>query len=233
MSAGRLARALLPERIFARAAESYRALFVDLDAVVDCLPAPPPGAEILDVGGGDGAVLDRLLARHPGVRATLLDLAPRVGAAIAPERRERVRLLAATRLADARARGVPAPDWVMLSDVLHHVPRGERDALLGELRALVGERPITLVVKDVAPGGLRSRMSVLADRWISGDRGVELLAPGAAIALVQRAFPRLAAHETALLRRDPPNYCVVFAAGGAAARPDASGRCSRHTTTAS
>lgn len=211
MSAGRVVRALLPERAFLQAAELYRSLFVDLEAVVDCLPAPPPGAEILDVGGGDGALLDRVLARHADARATLVDLAPQVGVAIAPARRDRVRFLPSTRLADARAGGAPPPDWVMLSDVLHHVPRSERASLLAELRDFVGTRPITLVVKDVAPGGLRSRMAVLADRWISGDRGVELLAPREVERLVLSSFPELIAHETPLQRRDAPNYCFVFA----------------------
>jgi hypothetical protein len=211
MTAGALARRMLGERAFVRVADLYRSIFVDLDAVVDCLPAPPPGAEILDVGGGDGALLDRLLARHPDARATLVDLAPQVGVAIAPERRARVRLLPATRLADARAAGAPRPDWIVLSDVLHHVPPAERGGLLREARAVGQGGPFTLILKEVAPGGFRSRLAVLADRWVSGDRGVALLAPGEARALVAEVFPGLVAHDAALYERDRPNYCLVFA----------------------
>ena len=212
MTVGSLARRLLGDRLFVRAAGLYRAIFVDLDAVVDCLPLFAPGTELLDVGGGDGALLDRVLARSPGTRATLVDLAPRVGVAIAPERRERVRCLPATPLAACRERGVPAPDVVLLSDLLHHVPPAERESLLRDVRAVAGERPLRLVVKDVAPGGFRSRLSVLADRFVSGDRGVELLTPAAACELVQGVFPELRATATSLLDRDAPNYCLVFAA---------------------
>jgi hypothetical protein len=211
MTVGTWARRVLGDRAFVRAADVYRRIFVDLDAVVDCLPAPPPGAEILDVGGGDGALLDRLLARHPDARATLVDLAPQVGVAIAPERRARVRLLPATRLADARAAGVPRPDWIVLSDVLHHVPRCEREGFLREAQSAADGGAVTLVVKEVAPGGLRSALSVWADRWVSGDRGVELLAPADARALVAAVFPELVAREVPLYERDRPNYCFVFA----------------------
>ena len=210
MSAGSLARRLLGDRLFVRAADFYRAIFVDLDAVVDCLPAFAPGTEILDVGGGDGAVLDRVLARNPGTRATLVDLAPRVGVAIAPERRDRVRCLPATRVAAGRARGAPAPDVVLLSDVLHHVAPAEREALLREVRDAAGA-PALLVVKDVAPGGFRAWLSVFAARWVSGDRGVQLIGPRDACALVARVFPEWTPCATPLLDRDPPNYCIVFA----------------------
>jgi hypothetical protein len=210
MKPGHLARRLLGERGFVRAAESYRAIFVSLDSVVDCLPTFPPAAEILDVGGGDGALLDRILARFPDARATMVDLVPRIGVAIARERRGRVRLLPATRLADYRASGATAPDVVLLADVLHHVPPAEREPLLREIRAVGGAKPLRLVVKDVAPGGFRAWLSVFADRWISGDRNVELLTPAAAMQLVASVFPEWTASATPLLDRDPPNYCLVF-----------------------
>lgn len=213
MTAGAFARRMLGERSFVRLAELYRSIFVDLDAVVDCLPSPPPGTEILDVGGGDGALLDRLLARHPTVRATLVDLAPSVGIAIAPERRERVRLLPATRLADARAAGAPRPDWIVLSDVMHHVSRAERETLLREARAVAEGPPRRLIVKEVAPGGLRSALSVLADRWVSGDRDVALLSPAETRALVVAVFPELVGRELPLYERDRPNYCLCFERG--------------------
>ena len=161
MTVGSLARRLLGDRLFVRVAGFYRALFVDLDAVADCLPRFAPGTEVLDVGGGDGALLDRVLARNPGTRATLVDLAPRVGMAIAAERRSRVRCLPATPLAACRERGAPAPDVVLVSDLLHHVPPSERESLLRDVRAVAGDRPLQLVVKDVAPGSLRARLGVL------------------------------------------------------------------------
>ena len=68
MTLGSLARTLLGDRAFVRVADAYRAIFVNLDALVDCLPPFAPGTEILDVGGGDGAVLDRVLADRKSTR---------------------------------------------------------------------------------------------------------------------------------------------------------------------
>jgi len=211
VSLGSLARRLLDARLLARAARSYRALFVDLDAVADCFPETPQGAQLLDVGSGDGELLNRILARHPGLRATMVDLAPSTGIALRPELRDRVRLLPATSLAAYRALGDAPPDVILLSDVLHHVPQEARGRFLGEVAAIVADRPVRLVVKEVAPGGMRARLGRLADRWVSGDRNVELIAPDELRALVARSLPRLRAHDTPLLERDPPNYCVVFA----------------------
>ena len=61
---------------------------------------------------------------------------------------------------------------------------------------------------------------------ISGDRGVQLIGPRDACALVARVFPAHVANETPLLSRDRPNYCVVFEAPGAVAD-------SRHSTASS
>ena len=210
MSLGSLARRLLDARLLARVARSYRALFVDLDAVADCFPETAQGAQLLDVGSGDGELLNLILGRRPGLRATMVDLAPSTGIALRPELRDRVRLLPATSLAAYRALGEAPPDLILLSDVLHHVPPAARERFLAEIAAIVGERPVRLVVKEVAPGSLRARLGRIADRWVSGDRNVQLIAPDELRALVAQSIPRLRAHDTPLLERDPPNYCVVF-----------------------
>jgi hypothetical protein len=70
-------------------------------------------------------------------------------------------------------------------------------------------RLVSEIVKEFAPGGLRSGVGWVADRALSGDR-VDFLAPFELRALAARAWPGLAAFWTPLFELDPPNYCFVF-----------------------
>jgi hypothetical protein len=201
---GALARRALGP-LFPIAGRAYRRLFVDLDAVARVIP--PTDGLILDVGGGDGQQLAALLRLNPRARAVLIDIAPHVGSFLSPSERSRVELLPATPLRDYPG---PRPDLVLLSDVVHHVPPTERQALLADLRALMGDAAFTLVVKDVEPGSLKARLTWLADRYISGDREVALIGRRSLCALVATTWPELVCYETPLFRRAPPNYCLVF-----------------------
>lgn len=214
MTPGSIVRRLIAGPMLRRVLEAYRSVFVDLDEVVRCIPLLPPEAEILDVGGGDGAVLDRILRRQAGLRASLVDPLPSVGVALEDETRARTRLFPSTSVRDCSSRGVPRPDVVMLTDVLHHVPADEREGLLKDIREFCGEHLTLLVVKDVAPVGWRARLGLLSDRYVTGDRHVTLLAPDEMGRLVSGVFPHLTARETPLLERDGPNYCWLFEHAG-------------------
>jgi O-methyltransferase domain len=215
MTAGQLARRLLGRRGFSRVAGWYRALFVDVGKVVDSLPALPDDVEVLDVGGGDGAVLDVLLARYPRARATMIDLAPRIGGALRPEHAPRVTLRPGTGVRAYRETMARAPNLILVSDVLHHVPVDGRLQLFLDLRDLLGSRPATIIVKDLEPGHWRARLGYLADRYVSGDRSVTPAPQSAVRSLLAQAFPRAAIHATNLLERDRPNYALVCEVGAA------------------
>jgi hypothetical protein len=216
MTVGQLARKLLGARGFSRVGGWYRALFVDVEKVVDSFPALPDDVEVLDVGGGDGAVLDVLLARYPRARATMIDLAPRIGGALRPAHAARVTLLPGTAVSAYRAAMPRAPGLILVSDVLHHVAPDARLRLFLDLRDLLGGRPATLVVKDLEPGHLRARLGYLADRYISGDRSVTPAPPEEVRALLAQAFPGAAVRATNLIDRDPPNYALVCEVGASA-----------------
>jgi hypothetical protein len=192
-------------------------VFVDLDEVAACIPELPEGAEVLDVGGGDGALLGRLLRIQPHVRATLVDQSARVGLSLDDRDRKRVRLLASTSVSDCRAIGVPRPHAIVISDVLHHVPRAQRLGFLREVAELGRPSVRFVAIKEVAPQGWRARLGLLSDWYVTGDRHVELLAPEELVALVLEAFPGFVARPTRLLERDAPNYCIVFEAPGSVA----------------
>jgi len=209
-SPGQLVRRLLGDRLFSRVVRVYRAVFVDLDEVAACVPELPAGGEILDIGGGDGALLDRILHVQPHVRATLVDQSPSVGLSISDRNRERVRMLASRNVAECPALGIPAPHAVVIADVLHHVPPGERLGFLCEVAEFGRASLRFLVVKEVAPEGWRARLGLLSDWYVTGDRHVELIPPEELVPLVLEAFPGFVARATRLLERDSPNYCIVF-----------------------
>lgn len=215
MSLGQLARRLLG-RHFRSLGRWYRAVFVDLDALVSSLPEMPAGSRVLDIGGGDGEVLARLLGRFPGVTATLIDLAPAIGGSLDARQAERVTVLPATSIAAYRALQAAPSEFILVSDVLHHVPPPERARFFAELRELVGRRATTLVVKDVEPGHWRARLGYLADVYVSGDRNVRLIGRAEMTELVRSSFGAVPVRETALFRLDRPNYALVFSL---AARP--------------
>jgi hypothetical protein len=211
MSIGGLARAILGTRLFPIFGSWYRAVFVDLEKVVDSLPPFPPGSHVLDIGGGDGEMINILLARHPDLDITMIDRNPRLGLFLTPESRKRVRLRPSTSLQDYAAAQHEPPDLVMVSDVIHHVPVESRSSFFADLRLVVADRPTTLVVKDVQPGSFRSSLSLWADWYVSGDRQVRLVGRDEVITLVKAAFPTATVQPTRLFDVDPPNYSLVFA----------------------
>jgi 2-polyprenyl-3-methyl-5-hydroxy-6-metoxy-1,4-benzoquinol methylase len=210
VSLGRIARKVLGDRWFPAVGELYRSLFVDLDLAVEMMPSPPRGALVLDVGGGDGALLGRYLRRFPDARAAMLDLCPRIGIGLPPECRERVQLFPSTSLAAYAAQDRPKPDVLLVCDVVHHVPRADRARFFLDLRDLLRGHPAALVVKDIEPGTARATAAFLADRYISGDRSVSPAPSEEVVALVRSAFPDASSRATQLLTFDSPNYCLCF-----------------------
>ncbi len=212
MSPGALVRRLLGDRAFRAVGGLYRAVYVDLDREVAAIAdAVPPGAHVLDVGGGDGEPLDRLLWRRPDVRVTTIDVAPQVGRWIAAAHDARVQRHPATTLAQHLAGGAALPDVLLLADVLHHVRPTERAAFFAPVAELFQRQPaLRLIVKDVEPGHWRATLGRWSDRYITGDRDVELLRRPVLVDLVQRTCGTLQWHETPLMQQDPPNYALVF-----------------------
>lgn len=148
--------------------DRYRACFIDLDSLARRVRAWAPASHILEVGCGEGALLERLAALYPEARLTGIDITPRVGRlyrgdpARATFRRETVQDFAR----DHAGRF----DLVVLSDVLHHVPWDmHRDLLAAAARALApGGR---LVLKDWERRRNPAHLfAYLSDRYLTGDR---------------------------------------------------------------
>ncbi|MCW2681159.1 MAG: hypothetical protein JWM62_2560 [Frankiales bacterium] len=209
MSIGTAARRTLGP-LFPLAGRAYRRVFVDVRKVAAAVPELPHGAVLLDVGGGDGEILNHLLDRQPGLRIVALDLAAVIGTALRPDLRPRVDLRPGTSVRAYLDAGGEAADAVLLSDVFHHVPPVDREQLVRDVLDAFGGNPPLLVVKDIVPAGVRSGLAFWADRNISGDRGVQAIGPAELTDLVCGVRPDLVVSPTGLLDVDAPNYCLVF-----------------------
>lgn len=199
MSPGQIARKILGPA-FRPAGEAYRRIFVDMAKVTDWFSAQlPPNARVLDVGGGDGYVVNLLLERRRDIVVTMTDIAPRIGTFIAERHRSRVMLLPG-----AQATAVNGEfDAITLADVVHHVPASQRDAffsMLGSVASRTGAR--LFLIKDIRPGNLRAKLALWGDVYITGDRHVCQLAEG------EISIPGF--HPTACAMPDFPNYCVAL-----------------------
>lgn len=212
MSLGRALRRLLGAGLSRRAGRYYRAIFVDLDEVARALAsAIPPGARVLDVGGGDGVPLNHLLRIRDDIRVTTIDPAPEVGQWIETEFGGRVVRRARTTLAEFTAGADEPPDVLLMVDVVHHIPPSERvivfDGIAGLLRRAPGMR---VIIKDVEPGSLRARLGYWSDRFVTGDARVSPVSRDEIRALVRATLGPMRIEETGLFDADRPNYALVF-----------------------
>ena len=212
MPLGRAIRTVLGERGSRVAGRAYRAIFADMDKVAEAIAAQiPAGAHVLDVGGGDGALVDLLLRLRPDIRVTTIDVAPVVGQWIDAAHAARVERLPATPLAAYLASGRPLPDVLLLTDVMHHVPVAQRESFLASIGELMRRaRSAKVIVKDVEPGHFRARLGILSDRYVTGDRGVSLVSRSDLVAAMKRAVGDVRWSETGLFASDRPNYALVF-----------------------
>jgi SAM-dependent methyltransferase len=201
---GQLARRLLG-RHFLPIGNAYRRFFVDLDRLAAFLDEElPQGARVIDIGGGDGALMDRLLTRRRDLKVTICDLAPRIGAFLSEQNRAKVEQYPATAFTD-----VPGQfDVVTITDVVHHVPVDQRGAFfqsLAESCARWGCNKI--IVKDLEPGGVRAALSLFADRYITGDKQVVLFSRADFAGVARQYFPEARISSAV---PDWPNYCEVL-----------------------
>ena len=167
MSIGSLIRRVLGPRVFQHVGRAYRRIFVDVRKTAQVLAEIiPPGAHVVDIGGGDGEPLNCLLRLRDDITVTMIDISPIVGWMIEESLLGRVERLAGTSIRQYLQLGPRAIQAAVVSDVLHHVPAGQREAFLADLRELLAQGGCNLLaVKEFAPHGLRGRLGYLADRY--------------------------------------------------------------------
>lgn len=203
MTPGKLARKVLG-RYTVPVGRVYRRIFVDLGLIAEQFDsAIPRNAHILDIGGGDGALIEFLLGRRPDLTVTMCDRAPSIGEFLTAENRTKVTLFPATDLSEISGQF----DCVTITDVIHHIPVEQRDGFFSALAAGCkrwGCRK--LLFKDVEPGSWRSVASLLSDRYITGDLHTVLFPRAEFAAMMDRHFPKATKTST---MPDWPNYCEI------------------------
>jgi 2-polyprenyl-6-hydroxyphenyl methylase/3-demethylubiquinone-9 3-methyltransferase len=149
--------------------DAYRAIFLDIgDFVSQIQRWRPDASRILEVGCGEGALIERLRVSYPDADITGIDLTPRLGRLYGGPR-ERVRFIQCP-VEDIAAAEPGQYDLVALCDVLHHVPEAVRQSLLDAIRATLAPGGV-LVFKDwERTGTLIHWLCYASDRWITGDR---------------------------------------------------------------
>ena len=189
----------------------YRRFFVDLELVARNFPEIGAGKHLLDIGGGDGELINHLARRFPTLKVTMMDIASKIGNFVEAQYLNNVEMLPATSMADYRGKYLSNNpiDYILVSDVIHHVPPAHRPQFFKDLALLVNNGT-TIIIKDIEPGYIKSKLSYWADKYISGDKTVSLTSRKEAVDYMKIIFPQINYYETKLLSQNRPNFCMVF-----------------------
>lgn len=198
---GQFARKILGPQ-FQPVANIYRRVFVDLSKIAQALDDfIPEKAKVLDIGGGDGALVNRLLNQRPDLTVTMCDLAAEIGSFLSEMNRARVQLVPQTEFSMIEGEY----DFVTLCDVVHHVPVDQRSSFFELLASKCRKWQCrNIIVKDIQPGGSRAALAKWMDWYITGDRHVVPFARADLRKLAECYFPQ--ARRISVMP-DSPNYC--------------------------
>jgi 2-polyprenyl-3-methyl-5-hydroxy-6-metoxy-1,4-benzoquinol methylase len=188
--------------------DTYRGFFVDLSAVVDTIPIDESTISFLNIGTGDGELVNVLVSRHPQLSVTTTDISDQQGWLLKPEVREAVTIETRSPSQIASDGFGGAFDVVFMSDVMHHVPVEDRHTVMEAAWQSVAPGG-KLVMKDIEDRGLKSVLSLWSDKYLTGDRHTVLINEATLRNLIQKVRPSAQVQSTDLIRRNFPNYLVV------------------------
>ncbi|MFN2322117.1 MAG: class I SAM-dependent methyltransferase [Trueperaceae bacterium] len=171
-SDGGVADAVAANDAWGRYQRGLRAVaVVSADEVARRTPVPTGARRLIDLGGGHGLFAAALLRRHPALRATVLDLAPAVDAALAVGVPADLRGRLEHRVADALndPLGDGDVDVVFASQLNHHFGEADNRALAARVAAALRSGGV-YVVQDLARPAdpreaRRARLGALLDLY--------------------------------------------------------------------
>jgi cyclopropane fatty-acyl-phospholipid synthase-like methyltransferase len=212
LSIGELSRKLLGPKYFKYAGRLYRNIFVDVKKVVQFFPEMPNDSHLLDIGGGDGDMINYIKERFPEVKISIIDIAESIGSLVEKQYKREINLFPGTSIIDYYNKyfhRLPKIDYILISDVIHHVKKEFRMQFFVDLKELVNENTV-IIFKDIEPGYFISKLSYWADKYISNDKNVELTSKNEITNLMKENFPEIYFYETRLFQRNRPNFSLVF-----------------------
>jgi 2-polyprenyl-6-hydroxyphenyl methylase/3-demethylubiquinone-9 3-methyltransferase len=160
---------------------------INLDEVATTLAALGPASRILEIGCGKGAMASRLTGVFPDSDYLGIDPMEDPGRNYCGNRAptEFRRQFSAELLNQA-----PDPfDLVLVVDVLHHTPPGDRAALLADAAALTRPGGLIAVVDWEGGNGPADLFCYFTCRWLTRDRNVRFMRGSKFRTLVESALP--------------------------------------------
>lgn len=198
-------------RLFGRhertVAALYRSIYIDLDAYIQQMQAwVPAPRKILEVGAGEGAVTERLATAYPDAEIFAIDITPSVGRLYAGSSGKVT--FAQTTVQDVAIERPGGFDFVVLSDVIHHVPPKLRDEIVAALRGCLATSG-HLVFKDWG----RTRTPIhwmcwASDYYLTRD-DVTYLTPHEAEVLIANSFGTAAIARRATIAPWRNNFAML------------------------
>lgn len=173
-SIGKTIRFVLPQKLFETAANIYRAIFFSVNNFLVLVIQPIHNkSKVLDVGGGDGAVAIKMSMLEDIKSIDIVDPNSNSGTFL-NSKTDKITLHAGRYLRQIHEIKDEKYDLVLLSDVIHHVPLKFRKDLIQDCLGFISKDGI-LVIKEIEPLGLRSKLAFFADVYISRDPVVKFI----------------------------------------------------------
>lgn len=213
MSVGKIVRNVLGTKRFANVARLYRSIFLDIKKLTTTFDGIIPiNAKVLDIGGGDGEVINQILAIRKDLTVTMIDLSESIGNSLNNSVKERVKILPATSVKDIESRKDIEFNTIIVSDVIHHIPPSMRKDFFLDIRSVchLKNHPVLIIIKDVQPGTFISYLGYFSDRFISGDKNVSLISQAELQGQISCVFNTKKFISTNLFEIDRPNYAFYF-----------------------
>ena len=150
-------------------ANLYRAFFFNVGQLARRVRDWTPAERILEVGCGEGALVEKLCEVYPEASITGIDITPRLGRLFGGVR-ERVTFTQQT-IREFAAANPASVDLILICDVMHHVSWASHEEFLVDARRAVRSGG-WLVLKDwERRTNLAHLLVYLSDKYISGDPG--------------------------------------------------------------